>query len=99
MDLALLGTLVQTVGDILLALTFFYLSRGSGSRVLKAAGWGWLFLFLSLASLFASMERDFPFERFPYQYFDLLYLSALVIAADRIDHDFPIGKPLAWAAA
>jgi diguanylate cyclase len=69
MDLALLGTLVQTVGAILLALTFFYLSRGSGSRVLKAAAFGWLFLFLSLGSLFAAMRRDFPYELFPYQYF------------------------------
>ncbi len=98
MDLALLGTLVQTVGAILLALTFFYLSRGSGSRVLKAAAWGWLFLFLSLGSLFAAMRRDFPYELFPYQYFQLLYLAALVIAADRIDHDFPIGKQLLWAS-
>ncbi len=99
MDLSLLGTLVQTVGAILLALTFFYLSRGSGSRVLKAAGWGWLFLFLSLASLFVSMQRDFPYELLPYQYFKLLYLASLIIAADRIDHDFPIAKPMLWSAA
>ena len=98
MDLSVLGTLVQTVGAVLLALTFFYLSRGSGSRVLKAAGWGWLFLFLSLASLFAAMQRDFPYEKLPFQYFKLLYLAALVVAADRIDHDFPIGRPIAWSA-
>jgi diguanylate cyclase (GGDEF)-like protein len=98
MDLSVLGILVQTVGAVLLALTFFYLSRGSGSRVLKAAGWGWLFLFLSLGSLFVSLERQFPYELLPYQYFKLLYLTALVVAADRIDHDFPIGKPLGRAA-
>ena len=42
MDLSLLGTLVQTVGASLLAMIYFYLSRGSGSRVLKAAAWAWL---------------------------------------------------------
>jgi diguanylate cyclase (GGDEF)-like protein len=99
MDLSVLGTLVQTVGAVLLALTFFYLSRGRGSRVLKAAGWAWFFLFLALASLFVSMQREFPYELLPYQYFKLLYLAALIIAADRIDHDFPIGRPLGWAAA
>ncbi|MGH9368504.1 MAG: diguanylate cyclase [Thermoanaerobaculia bacterium] len=98
MELSLLGTLVQTVGAILLALIFFYLSRGSGSRVLKGAAWGWLFLFLSLAALIASIEYTIPFEKLPYQYFKLLYLAALVVAADRIDHDFPISRPL-WIAA
>ncbi len=101
MELSVLGTLVQTVGAVLLALTFFYLSRASGSRVLKAAAWGWLFLFLALASLIVSIQLNFPFEKLPYQYFKLLYLAALIVAADRIDHDFPITKPLAtaWIAA
>ncbi|HTO88191.1 MAG TPA: GGDEF domain-containing protein [Thermoanaerobaculia bacterium] len=100
MELSVLGTLVQTVGAILLALIFFYLSRESGSRVLTAAAWGWLFLFLSLASLIASMEYALPspLEKLPYQYFKLLYLAALVIAADRLDHDFPIGRRLGIAA-
>jgi diguanylate cyclase (GGDEF)-like protein len=98
MELSVLGTLVQTVGAILLALIFFYLSRESGSRVLTAAAWGWLFLFLSLGSLIASMEYPFPLEKLPYQYFQLLYLAALVIAADRLDHDFPIARPLGIAA-
>ena len=98
MELSILGILVQTVGAILLALIFFYLSRGKGSRVLKAAAWAWLFLFLGLASLVASIQYTFPFEKLPYQYFKLLYLAALVVAADRIDHDFPIARPL-WTAA
>ncbi len=98
LQLSLLGTLVQTVGAVLLALIFFYLSRGSGNRVLKAAAWGWLFLFLALASLIATMEYSIPYEKLPFQYFKLLYLASLIVAADRIDHDFPIGKPL-WMAA
>lgn len=98
MELSILGTLVQTVGAVLLALTFFYLSRGKGNRVLKAAAWGWLFLFVALASLIASMEYAFPFPKLPYQYFKLLYLAAMIVAADRIDHDFPIPGPLLTAA-
>jgi diguanylate cyclase len=98
LELSILGTLVQTVGAVLLALTFFYLSRGSGSRVLKAAAWGWLFLFLALAALIAATQYVIPYEQLPYQYFKLLYLAALVVAADRIDHDFPITKPLAFSA-
>jgi diguanylate cyclase (GGDEF)-like protein len=99
MDLFLLGTLVQTVAAILLALIFFYLSRGSGSRVLKAAAWAWLFLFLALASLIVAIEYPLPFPKLlPYQYFRILYLVALIVAADRIDHDFPIARPL-WLGA
>jgi len=98
MELSVLGTLVQTVGAVLLALIFFYLSRGSGSRVLKAAGWGWLFLSLALGGLILSVLYDFPYERFPYQYFKFLYFAALIVAADRIDHDFPIGRPIFRAA-
>ena len=99
MELSVLGTLVQTVGAVLLALIFFYLSRSSGSRVLKAAGWGWLSLSVALGGLIASVLYDFPIERFPYQYFKLLYFIALIVAADRIDHDFPIARPMLWAAA
>ncbi|HEY7575802.1 MAG TPA: hypothetical protein VIB08_11595, partial [Thermoanaerobaculia bacterium] len=99
MDLSLLGTLVQTVGAILLALIFFYLSRGSGSRVLKAAAWAWLFLFLALGSLIASVEYALPFPKLLlFQYFKILYLVALIVAADRIDHDFPIARPLLLGA-
>ena len=89
LELSLLGTLVQTVGAVLLALIFFYLSRGSGSRVLKAAGWAWLFLFLALAALIAAVNTPSPSSSFPIQYFKLLYLAALIVAADRIDHDLP----------
>jgi diguanylate cyclase len=98
MELSVLGTLVQAVGAVLLALIFFYLSRGSGSRVLKAAGWGWLFLSVALGGLILSVLYEFPFERFPYQYFKLLYFAALIVAADRIDHDFPIARPILRAA-
>ena len=98
MELSVLGTLVQTVGAVLLALIFFYLSRDSGSRVLQAAGWGWLFLSASLATLFLAMEYSFPFERVPFHYFKLLYLWALIVAADRMEHDFPIGKSLRLGA-
>ena len=98
LELSVLGTLVQTVGAVLLALIFFYLSRGSGNRVLKAAAWAWLFLFLALTALIVATEYTFPFQKLPYQYFKFLYLAALVVAADRIDHDFPIAKPLGIAA-
>jgi diguanylate cyclase (GGDEF)-like protein len=98
MELSLLGTLVQTVGAVLLALIFFYLSHASGNRVLKAAAWGWLFLVFALVSLIASARYEFPYDKFPYQYFKLLYLAAFIVAADRIDHDFTIGKPLGIAA-
>ncbi len=98
MELSVLGTLVQAVGAVLLALIFFYLSRGSGSRVLKAAGWGWLFLSVALGGLILSVLYEFPFERFPYQYFKLIYFAALIVAADRLDHDFPIARPILRAA-
>jgi diguanylate cyclase (GGDEF)-like protein len=94
MPLSILGILVQAVGAVLLALIFFYLSRGRGSRVLKAAAWGWLALALALGSLLLAWRYPYPLEKLPYQYFKLVYFAALIIAADRMDHDFPIGKPL-----
>ena len=94
MPLSILGILVQAVGAVLLALIFFYLSRGRGSRVLKAAAWGWLALALALGSLLLAWRYPYPLEKLPYQYFKLVYFASLIVAADRMDHDFPIGKPL-----
>ena len=92
LELSSLGTLVQTVGAILLALTFFYLSRASGSRILRAAGWGWLFLFLSLASLIAAMRYELPYDKLPYQYFKLLSLAGLVVAWVLTRYEFPFRR-------
>jgi diguanylate cyclase (GGDEF)-like protein len=94
MDLSILGTFVQTVGAGLLALIFLYLSRGNGNRVLNAAGWGWLFLFISLVSLLVSMEWTFPFSNLPYQYFKILYFVAMIVAADRMDQETSLARPL-----
>jgi diguanylate cyclase (GGDEF)-like protein len=98
MDLSTLGLFVQTAGVGLLALIFLYISRESRSRVLQAMGYGWLFLFLALLSLAAFTEIDIPFGNFPYQYLKVLYFVALVVAADRMSHDSPLGRPLGVAA-
>ncbi len=98
MDLSTLGLFVQTAGVGLLAAIFLYISRKSRSRVLQAMGYGWLFLFLSLLALAAFSEIDIPFGNFPYQYLKVLYFVALVIAADRMSHDSPLGRPLGVAA-
>lgn len=98
MQLSTLGLFVQTAGVGLLALIFLYISRENDNRVLKAAGYGWLFLFLSLLSLLAFSEIDIPFGNFPYQYLKVLYFVALVVAADRMEHESPLGRPLGTAA-
>jgi diguanylate cyclase (GGDEF)-like protein len=98
MDLSTLGLFVQTAGVGLLALIFLYISRESRSRVLQAMGYGWLFLFLALLALAAFTEIDIPFGNFPYQYLKVLYFVALVVAADRMSHDSPLGRPLGIAA-
>jgi diguanylate cyclase (GGDEF)-like protein len=94
MDLSILGTFVQTVGAGLLAVIFLYLSRGKGNRVLNAAGWAWLFLFLSLVSMLVAFEWTFPFANLPYQYFKVLYFVAMIVAADRMDQETSLAKPL-----
>lgn len=99
LSLSMLGLIVQTVGAVLLALIFFYLSRGKGNRVLKAAGWAWLFLFLALVSLLLSAEIPFPMAYLSYQFFKVLYLVGLIVAADRMEHESPLNKPLGIAAA
>ena len=98
MDLPTLGLLVQTAGVGLLALIFLYISRGNRSRVLQAMGYAWLFLFFALLSLEALADIVIPFGNFPYQYLKVLYFVALVVAADRMSHDSPLGRPLGVAA-
>ncbi len=98
MELSNLGLLVQAVGAGLLALIFLYLSRGNANRVLQAAGVGWLFLFLALLSLFLDHYLRLPFGRVPYQYFKILYFVALIVTADRMEHESALARPLATAA-
>jgi diguanylate cyclase (GGDEF)-like protein len=98
MDLSTLGLFVQMAGVGLLAIIFLYISRESRSRVLQAMGYGWLFLFLALLALAAFSEIDLPFGNFPYQYLKVLYFVTLVVAADRMSHDSPLGRPLGIAA-
>jgi len=97
MQLSSLGLVVQTIGAGLLALIFLYLSRGNGNRVLRAAGIGWLMLFFALLSLFVVGELNVPFPTFSYQLFKILYLVALIVAADRMEHESPLGKPMRTA--
>ncbi|MDQ2980213.1 MAG: GGDEF domain-containing protein [Acidobacteriota bacterium] len=98
MELSTLGLFVQTVGAGLLALIFLYLSRGRGNRVLNAAGYGWLFLFLALGSLIISNGIHIPFGNLPFEYFKILYFASLVVAADRMEHESSLAKPLRMAA-
>src|SRR6185369_2715647 len=98
MELSLLGLVVQAVGAGLLSLIFFYLSRGKGNRVLQAAGVAWLFLFASLFLLAVLGHNNLPLSRQSYQYFKILYLVALGVAAIRMDRDISLAKPLAVAA-
>ena len=93
-----LGLLVQTAGVGLLATIFLYVSRENRDRVLAAMGYAWLFLFFSLGSLAALSRIDIPFWNFPYQYLKILCFVALVVAADRMSHDSPLGRPLGIAA-
>src|SRR5262245_30721246 len=103
MSLSTLGLVVQTVGAGLLALIFLYLSRDNGNRVLRAAGIGWLMLFFALLSLIVGFElapasalRD-PATYFCYQLFKILYLVALALAADRMEHESPLLPPMRTA--
>jgi diguanylate cyclase (GGDEF)-like protein len=98
MQLSSLGPAVQAVGAGLLALIFLYLSRGKGNRVLGAAGLAWLFLFASLVSGILLRRAGIPFDREAIQYFKLLFLVALCIAAIRMDREVSLFKPLAVTA-
>lgn len=82
----------------MLAAIFLYVSRENRDRVLQAMGYAWLFLFLALASLAAFTEIDIPFGNFPYQFLKVLYFVALIVAADRMSHESPLGRPLVVAA-
>jgi diguanylate cyclase (GGDEF)-like protein len=98
LELSTLGLFVQTVGAGLLALIFLYLSRGKGNGVLNAAGYGWLFLFLGLIAHLVSMEIALPFPNLAYEYFKILYFVCLIVAADRMEHESSLAKPLRAAA-
>jgi len=97
MELSTLGILVQTVGAALLSLVLFYLSRGNGNRVLKAAGFAWLFLFLSLAATLVTLVRDIPLSNLPSLYLRILSMVALLVAAQRMDHEASLVKALGIA--
>ena len=98
MELSSVGPVVQAVGAGLLAVIFLYLSRGKGNRVLGAAGFGWLFLFAALTTAIVLHRSGVRFERESLQYFKLLFLVCLSIAAIRMDRDVSLVKPLAVAA-
>jgi diguanylate cyclase (GGDEF)-like protein len=98
MELSSVGPVVQAVGAGLLAVIFLYLSRGKGNRVLGAAGVGWLFLFAAMTSAIVLHRVGLRYEREALQYFKLLFLVALSIAAIRMDRDVSLVKPLAVAA-
>jgi diguanylate cyclase (GGDEF)-like protein len=98
MDLSILGIGVQTAGAGLLCAIFLYLSRGKGSRVLQAAGVAWCFLFLALFALILLPILAIPWDKQVYQYFKLLYLVALCVAANRMDRDVSLVKPVSVAA-
>src|SRR5262245_16307822 len=98
MELSSVGPVVQAVGAGLLAVIFLYLSRGKGNRVLGAAGVGWLFLFAAMTSAIVLHRSGVRYEREALQYFKLLFLVALCIAAIRMDRDVSLLKPLAVAA-
>jgi hypothetical protein len=95
MELSTLGLLVQTIGALLLAVILLYLSRGKGNRVLKAAGLSYVFLFLSLVALFISFDLRMTLGNVPYLYLKILSMTALIVAAQRMEQDAPLGKPLA----
>ena len=98
MDVFFLGQLVHTVGALLLAAIFLYLSRGKGNRALNAAGVAWTFLSLSLASLLLLSNRGLPYENLLFQYWKTLFMVALVIAARRMDRPAPLAQPLTITA-
>ena len=98
MDIFFLGQLVHTVGALLLAAIFLYLSRGKGNRALNAAGVAWTFLALSLASLLLLSNRGLPYENFLFQYWKILFMVALLTAARRMDRQAPLARPLTITA-
>src|SRR5215471_19557134 len=99
MDLWLPGLGVQTVGAALLSAIFLYLSRGRGNRVLQAAGIAWCFLFLSVLCLLLLEHRPGSTLGWGlFQYFKILYIVTMCVAAIRLDRDVSLAKPLSVAA-
>lgn len=98
MDIFFLGHLVHTVGALLLAAIFLYLSRGKGNRALNAAGVAWGFLALSLGSLLLLSDRGLPYENLLFQYWKTFFLVALLVAARRMDRQTPLARPLTITA-
>ncbi len=98
MDIFFLGQLVHTVGALLLAAIFLYLSRGKGNRALNAAGVAWAFLSLSLASLLLLSNRGLPYENLLFQYWKTFFMVALLVAARRMDRQTPLARPLTITA-
>jgi len=98
MDLWYPGLGVQTVGAALLSAIFLYLSRGRGNRVLQAAGIAWFFLFLSVLSMLVLGKLNVPWDKQLFQYFKILYLVTMCVAAIRLDRDVSLAKPLSVAA-
>ena len=98
MDVFFLGQLVHTVGALLLAGIFLYLSRGKGNRALNAAGVAWAFLALSLASLLLLSKRGLPYENLLFQYWKTFFMVALLTAARRMDRPGPLARPLTITA-
>jgi diguanylate cyclase (GGDEF)-like protein len=98
MEQLLVGLGVQTVGAALLSAILLYLSRDKGSRVLQAAGFAWLFLFVSLLSLSAMTALGLPTSLEAYQYWKILFVVALCVATIRMDRDISLVKPLAVTA-
>src|SRR5262245_13999174 len=94
------GLAVQTVGAALLSAIFLYLSRGRGNRVLQAAGIAWFFLFLSVLSLFVveRLTKGSLLGWQLFQYFKILYIVTMCVAAIRLDRDVSLAKPLSVAA-
>ena len=82
---------------MLLAAIFLHLSRGKGSRVLQAAGVAWFLLFLSVLGELV-LDLSAPWTLAPSQYFKLLSIVAMCVAAIRMDRDVSLAKPLAVAA-
>ena len=98
MNVFFLGQLVHTIGAALLGAMFLYLSRSGGNRALQAAGVGWAFLSLSLASLLVLSGHGLPLENFLFQYWKLFFVVALVTAARRMDRQAPLARPLTITA-
>jgi diguanylate cyclase (GGDEF)-like protein len=98
MDIFFVGQLVHTVGALLLAAIFLYLSRGKGNRALNAAGVAWAFLALSLASLLLLSNRGLPYENLLFQYWKTFFMVALLTAVRRMDRPTPLARPLTFTA-